>query len=73
MPIEETEFDIFASKEESLIDFSSDIYDQDRTSEYGSRSLILLLEAEDTINLVKQSSSTLDVANVKFCVSLMKA
>ena len=63
--------DIF--QDESLIDFSTDVFGIGESVEWGSRNIVLQLLAGDTINVVQEITGTSSASNLSFCVALIKA
>ena len=60
-------------QDESLIDFSTDVFGIGESVEWGSRSVVVQLHAGDTLNIVQEFTGTSTASNLSFCVALMKA
>merc|ERR1712080_714014 len=58
---------------ESVIDYSSSLFNTGDRTEYASRNFLLQLVAGDELTLVHESATYQRLARVKFCVALMKA
>lgn len=59
--------------DESLIDFSTDVFGIGESVEWGSRNIVLQLLAGDSLNVVQEVTGTSTASNLSFCVALMKA
>jgi len=59
--------------DESLIDFSTDVFGMGESVEWGSRNIVLQLLAGGTINVVQEITGTSTASNLSFCVALIKA
>ena len=60
-------------QDESLIDFSTDVFGIGESVEWGSRNIVLQLMAGDTVNVVQEITGTSSASNLSFCVALIKA
>jgi len=59
--------------DESLIDFSTDVFGIGESVEWGSRNIVLQLLTGDTLNVVQEITGSSSALNLSFCVALMKA
>ena len=60
-------------QDESLIDLSTDVFGIGESIEWGSRDIVVHLQAGDNLNVVQEVTGTSTAANLSFCVALLKA
>ena len=60
-------------QDESLLDFSTDVFGIGESLEWGSRNIVLQLVAGDRLNVVQEITGSSSALNMSFCVALMKA